>query len=46
MEEEETGESWEGFNEAVDGGIIPKEQAAEPEPQEEENTELPSVFLK
>lgn len=41
VQEEETGESWEGFNEAVDGGIIPKEQEAEPETQEEENTELP-----
>jgi len=39
--EEETGELWERFNEAADGGIIPKEQAAVPEAKEEDKEPLP-----
>lgn len=35
---EEAGELWEGFNEAADGGIIPKEQV---EIQEEKNEDMP-----
>ncbi len=36
--EQQTGELWEGFNEAADGGIIPREQEKQ---QEEEKDALP-----